>query len=82
VKALDPQRPDRKGKCREELRIGELMKMTTGLEKEGNHWRTRYEVAQAFVDLSQEAEQKEVGRKKKNGDVLRKKFIDFGLQAR
>lgn len=66
VQALAPQRPGRKGRSREELRIGELMQKTTGLEKEVNHWKTRYEVAQAFIDLSREAEQKEVrGRRKK-----------------
>jgi transposase-like protein len=60
VQALEPQRPGRKGRSREELRIGELTKKTTGLEKEVNHWKRRYEVAQAFIDLSREAEQKEM----------------------
>ena len=60
VQALEPQRPGRKGRSREELRIGELTKKTTGLEKEVNHWKMRYEVAQAFIDLSREAEQKEM----------------------
>ena len=71
VKALEPQRPGRKGKSREELRIGELMKKTTGLEKEVNHWKTRYEVAQAFIDLSREAEQKEARSRRKKKKLRR-----------
>jgi hypothetical protein len=42
------------------------LKETTGLQKKVDHWKTRYEVAQAFIDLTREAEQKQQrGRKKK-----------------
>jgi transposase-like protein len=65
VKALEPQTPGRKGKSPEQVQIGELTQKTTGLEKEVNHWKTRYEVAQAFIDLSRESKQKETRRQKK-----------------
>ena len=65
VKALEPQSPGRKSKSQEQLQIGELLKKTTGLEKKVNHWKMRYEVAQAFIDLSREAEQKEARSRKK-----------------
>lgn len=62
MKALEPQKPGRKAKSEEQLRIGELEQKTTGLEKEVSHWKTRFEVAQAFIDLTREAEQKEKRR--------------------
>jgi len=66
MEALEPQKPGRKGRSEEEQRIGELLKKTTGLEKKVNHWKTRYEVAQAFIDLTREAEgRQERSRKKK-----------------
>ena len=66
IAALEPKSPGRKGRSEEEIRIGELEKETTGLQKKVDHWKTRYEVAQAFIDLSREAEQKQKrGRKKK-----------------
>ena len=66
IAALQPKSPGRKGPSEEELRIGELVKETTGLQKKVDHWKTRYEVAQAFIDLTREAEQKQQrGRKKK-----------------
>ena len=37
----------------------------TGLEKEVNHWKTRFEVAKAFIDLSRKAEQKQERTRKK-----------------
>jgi hypothetical protein len=40
------------------------------LEKELNHWKTRYEVAQAFIDLTREQERrlgKEEKKKKRKG---------------
>lgn len=65
VEALEPQKPGRKGKSPEQVQIGELQQKTTGLEKEVNHWKTRYEVAQAFIDLSRDMEQKKSRQKKK-----------------
>ena len=65
AKALEPQSPGRKSKSQEQLQIGELMKTTTGLEKKVEHWKMRYEVAQAFIDLSREAEQKEKRNRRK-----------------
>jgi len=74
MEALEPRSPGRKGKSEEEMKIGELLKETTGLQKKVNHWKTRYEVAQAFIDLTREAEQKEersLKKKKKRLKVWR-----------
>ena len=65
MEALEPQTPGRKGPSEEQLLIGELEKKTTGLEKQVDHWKMRYEVAQAFIDLSREAEQKQERNRKK-----------------
>jgi transposase-like protein len=65
MKALEPQKPGRKAKSEEQLRIGELVEKTTGLEKEVSHWKTRFEVAHAFIDLTRKTEQKEKRSRKK-----------------
>jgi hypothetical protein len=51
MQSLEPKKPGRKGKSAEEQEITELTKKTTGLQKTVKHWKTRYEVAQAFIDL-------------------------------
>jgi transposase-like protein len=54
MQSLEPKKPGRKGKSAEEQEITELTKKTTGLEKTVKHWKTRYEVAHAFIDLMRE----------------------------
>ena len=58
--ALEPKPRGRKGKSEEEKRITELSKTQSSLEKEVEHWKTRYEVAKAFIDLTREQEEAEV----------------------
>ena len=65
MEALEPQTPGRKGPSEQQLQIGELEKKTTGLEKQVDHWKMRYEVAQAFINLSREAEQRQERNRKK-----------------
>ena len=73
MEALEPKRPGRKGKSAEAQEIETLTKKTTGLEKTVEHWKTRYEVAQAFIDLTREANQSASpgGKKKKRLKVAR-----------
>lgn len=58
--ALEPQRPGRKGKGEEDQRITELSKKQSSLEKEVSHWKMRYEVAQAYIDLMRQQGREEV----------------------
>ena len=73
MQSLAPKKSGRKGKSAEEQEITELTKKTTGLEKTVEHWKTRYEVAQAFIDLMRETD-RDAGRssrKKKRLKVTR-----------
>jgi transposase-like protein len=67
VDALEPKTPGRKAKTAQDQEISILSKRGTSLKKELNHWKTRYEVAQAFIDLTREDErrQRREGTKKK-----------------
>ena len=67
VEALEPKTPGRKAKTEQDQEISILSKRHTSLAKEVNHWKTRYEVAQAFIDLTREEErrQRREGKKKK-----------------
>jgi uncharacterized protein YlxW (UPF0749 family) len=67
MEALEPKRSGRKGKSQEEKKVAELSQRATSLEKDVQHWKTRFEVAQAFIDLSREQERRErvQGKKKK-----------------
>ena len=49
--ALEPRRPGRKSKTVDEQAITELSGQVTGLQKELDHWKTKYEVAEAFLEL-------------------------------
>lgn len=67
VDALEPKKPGRKAKTEQHQEISILSKHRTSLEKEAKHWKMRYEVAQAFIDLTREEErrQRKEGKKKK-----------------
>ena len=67
VEALEPKKPGRKATTEQDQEISILSKRHTFLAKELNHWKTRYEVAQAFIDLTREDErrQRREGKKKK-----------------
>jgi transposase len=53
--ALEPKRPGRKGKSEEEQRIIEISKKQSSLEQEVDNWKTRYEVAQAYIEITRDA---------------------------
>ena len=55
VEALSPKKPGRKGKSEEAQQITTLSKQTSSLEKEVDHWKTRYEVAQAYIEITRDA---------------------------
>ena len=67
MEALEPKRSGRKGKSQEEKKVAALSQRATSLEKDVHHWKTRFEVAQAFIELSREQERRErvQGKKKK-----------------
>ena len=67
VDALEPKKPGRKAKTEQHQEISILSKHRTSLEKEAKHWKMRYEVAQAFIDLTREEERRQPkeGKKKK-----------------
>lgn len=67
VETLEPKRSGRKGKSQEQKKVSELSQRATSLEKDVQHWKTRFEVAQAFIDLSREQDRRDrmQGKKKK-----------------
>jgi hypothetical protein len=78
--ALEPKRPGRKGKSEDEKRIIELSKKQSSLEKEVDNWKTRYEVAKAYIEITSEAveaqaneERQERNRRKRERQKQKKK---------
>ena len=67
MEVLEPKKSGRKGKSEEEKKVAELSQRATSLEKDVQHWKTRFEVAQAFIELTREQERRErrQGEKKK-----------------
>ena len=51
----------------------ELSKQQSSLEKEVDHWKTRYEVAQAYIDITREEEESEARRVRRNRRKREKK---------
>jgi len=49
--ALEPKARGRKPKPEEEVRVAELSRENARLTKDLDHWRTKWEVAQAFLEL-------------------------------
>lgn len=52
ARALEPKTPGRKARTLNEQEITELSGQVEGLNKELEHWKTKYEVAEAFLDLA------------------------------
>ncbi len=77
--ALEPKQPGRKGKSGEELKNIELSKKQSSLEKDVAHWKTRYEVAQAYIDIVHEQEEREMradrNRRKRGRQKQKKKKL-------
>ena len=65
MEALEPKKSGRKGKSEEEKKMTELSRRATSLEKDVHHWKTRFEVAKAFIELSREQERRERMQEKK-----------------
>jgi hypothetical protein len=67
MEALEPKMSGRKGKSQEEKKVAELSQRASSLEKDVKHWKTRFEVAQAFIELTREQERRDrmQGKKKK-----------------
>jgi len=67
VDALEPKKPGKKARTEQDQEISILSRRHTSLEKELSHWKMRYEVAQAFIDLTRgdERRQRREGKKKK-----------------
>jgi transposase-like protein len=51
AEALEPKRRGRKPKPASETRAAELEANNTGLQKELDHWKMKYEVARTLLDL-------------------------------
>ena len=49
--ALEPKKPGRKLTAEEQQRITELSRKQSSLEQEVEHWKSRYEVAQDYIDV-------------------------------
>jgi hypothetical protein len=49
--ALEPKRPGRKSKPVKEAKIEALNSQIAGLQGELRQWKTKYEIAQAFIEL-------------------------------
>jgi transposase-like protein len=72
--ALATKKPGRKEKSEEEKRITELSKTQSSLEKDVEYWKTRYEVAQTYIDVTrEEEEQMERNRRKRERQKQKKK---------
>lgn len=80
LESLESRRPGRKGKSEEEKRITELSRTQSSLEKDLKHWKTRYEVAQAFIDLTREQE-KAKARAERNRRLKKKARSGAGPAA-
>ena len=71
--ALEPKRPGRKGKSEEQQKITTLSKQASSLGKDVEHWKTRYEVAQAYIDIVHEQEDREMRAERNRRKRGRKK---------
>jgi len=56
VEALEPQKPGKKPKAPQAVEIQQLAAKKTGLEKELEHWKQKYEVARTFLELERKLE--------------------------
>jgi transposase-like protein len=86
MQSLEPRKPGRKGKSAEAQEITELMRETTVLQKTVKHWKTRYEVAHAFIELMRKPNHDTVPsvKKKKRLKVTRlpaKKVFESGAET-
>jgi len=51
AEALEPQLPGRKAKSQDEEAMAELSGQVDELQKDLEHWKTKYEIAKAFLEL-------------------------------
>jgi hypothetical protein len=64
MEALTPKSPGRKGKSKDRAKADAMKQEKALLEKELNHWKQKYEIAMAFVDIH---------KKLLNGEALSEK---------
>jgi TolA-binding protein len=81
MEALEPKKSGRKGKSDEEKKVAELSKRARTLEKDVRHWKTRFEVAQAFIELSREQERRERRQEKKKKRLETSQGASRGVYA-
>ncbi len=62
--ALESKPSGRKPKTEEAQKITELSKSHASLEKEVDHWKTRYEVAQKYISIMHEEDEVEERRER------------------
>jgi transposase-like protein len=55
--ALSPKKPGRKGKSEEQQKIMTLSKQISSLKNDVEHWKTRYDVAHAYIEITRDAVQ-------------------------
>lgn len=73
VEALEPKPVGRKKPPVSEQQVRELVKTTTTLQKELDRWKTKYEVATAFLDLERKLERGEPLPGENPGEKKRRK---------
>jgi hypothetical protein len=75
MEALEPKQRGRKPTPVSEVRAKELTASNANLQKELDHWKTKYEVAKTFIELERQLEQKRSlsGRGEKKRRRRRKK---------
>ena len=82
---LEPKKPGRKSKSEEALKIIELSKKQSSLEKDVEQWKTRYEVAQAYIDIVHDDQEREArserNRRKRERQKSKKKPRSTGRHA-
>jgi transposase-like protein len=73
VEALEPKPGGRKKPAVSEHQVRELEKTTSTLQKELDRWKTKYEVATAFLDLERKLERGEPLPGENPGEKKRRK---------
>jgi len=75
MEALEPKQRGRRPTPVSEVQAKELTASNANLQKELDHWKTKYEVAKTFIELERQLDQKSSssGRGKKNRRRRKKK---------
>ena len=84
AEALEPKRRGRKPKAPSEVQKSELEASNAGLQKELEHWKTKYQVARTMLDLERKLERGEPlpGEKGEKKRVRKKSPTSSGSRTR